>query len=191
MKNKFMLLIAAILLAVAVTPSWAAKPRTGNAPWPENPGTSTVDTLNWSDQGNFSLIDTITTTVKDTTTNEIDITGCSRVSLYVILGSLTTGYQAITLTPQVSPDLGTWLSFATTFTAKKGTTTSDTMVAILYDQDYAVDTLAERNVLLNMKLPVGRDFRLMKNSRFLRILNFPAGPDSGTVKAVLRREWPK
>lgn len=190
MKAKFMLLITAVLMALATSPSWAAKPRTGNAPYPENAGSTTVDTLNWSDQGNFSLIDTITSTIKDTTTNEIDISGCSRVSLWVILGSLTTGYQATTITPQVSPDLGTWLSFATTFSAKKATTGSDTLVAILYDRDYAIDTLAARDVLLNMKLPVGRDFRLMKAAKYLRLIQAPAGPDSATVKAIVRREWP-
>lgn len=182
-----------VLLAGALLvsePAEAANSKTGVRPFPTNARSVSIDTLEWSDQAAYNEIDTVTSTIKDTTTSLVDITGCSRVSLWVILGSLTTGYQAITLTPQVSPDNNTWISFATTFTARKATTAPDSLVAILYDQDYAIDTLAARDVLLNMKLPVGRDFRLMKAARYLRILSFPAGPDSATVKAILRREWP-
>lgn len=192
MNKKFspIFLSLALALAVMAVPSWGENTRTGVRAFPTNPRTTSVDTLEWSDQGSYNEIDTLTSTIKDTTTSLIDITGCSRVSLWVILGSLTTGYKHITLTPQVSPDKSTWISFATTFTAVKATTASDSLVAILYDQDYAIDTLAARDVTLNMKLPVGRDFRLLKAARYLRVLSVPSGPDSATVKAILRREWP-
>lgn len=183
------LLVGAMLFTLAASPALAAG-KTGTRAFPVQERSFAVDTLEWSDQAAYSHVDTVTGTVKDTTTSTIDVTGCTRVSLWTLLRSVTTsGYQAVRLRPQISPDGSTWISFASSFTVKKATTGSDTMVAILYDKDYAIDTLAATDSTTNMRFPVGRDFRLLKGGRFMRFVSFPAGPDSATVTTVLRREW--
>lgn len=196
MKNKFMLLVSTVLVVLAATSSWgAAKPYTGNHDYPENLGTATTDTLNWSDQGSYSLRDTLVVATSDTTTGLYDISGCSYIALWVIASGLNAPtYHHIAYRIQVSPDAGTWVQLTTAFSTmiKAATPATDTLVGVIYDRDYAIDTLAARDVTLTMKLPVGRDFRLIKAARFLRVIAVPSGGTTGDttiVKSLLRREW--
>ena len=197
MRNKFMLLVTAVLMALASAPSWAAdQPKLGKQQWSGFIGHAAVDTFNWSDQGSYSLRDTLVVATTDTTTSEMDITGCSYISLWAIASGLNAPtYHNIVYRLQVSPDLGTWIQLTTAFSnmIKAATPAADTVVGIIYDRDYAIDTLAARDVTLTMELPVGRDYRLIKAAKYLRVIAVPSGGTTGDTtisKVVLRREWP-
>lgn len=195
--KKFVLFLIAVLGLALAAPAWAA-PEMGARRWQNKAGWAAVDTLNWSDQGSFSLRDTLVVTTPDTTTSELDITGCNYIAFWVIASGLNAPtYHHINYKIQVSPDLGTWVQLTTVFSTmiKAATPATDTTVGVIYDEAYGnkVDTLAVRDVTLTMKLPVGRDFRLLKAAKYMRVIAVPSGGTTGDttiVKAILRREWP-
>ena len=192
--KKFALFLIAVLGLALAAPADAIK--LGKERWQNNTGLSAVDTLNWSDQGSHSLRDTLVVATVDTTTSEMDISGCSYISLWVQASGLNAPtYHNINYVVQISPDGGSWISLASTFSTmnKAATPAADTTVSIVYDKDYAIDTLAARDVTLTMELPVGRDYRLVKAGKYLRVIARPSGGTTGDttiVKAILRREWP-
>jgi len=191
--KKFMLSILIALVALVTVADAANQPKLGSQRWQNLAGWAAVDTVNWSDQGAFSLRDTLVVATADTTTSEIDITGASQVSLWVIASGLNAPtYHQVTYKVQVSPDLGTWIQMATTFSTliKAATPFADTTVCVLYSPE---DSTAASATGGTVKRATGVDEALLKAGKYIRVIAVPYGGTTGDttiVKAVLRREWP-
>lgn len=195
MKNKIMFLVAAVLVALAV-PSWGVGQFVGEMSYVTNLGTSRIDTLNWSDQGQFSLRDTITAAIKDTTTAEIDITGCNYISMWVIASShRATTYHNINYNVQISSDKSNWIQMTGVFSTmtKAATPATDTTVCILLQAALQDTALGANAGSATLRPANGRDQRLVKAGRWLRVIAVPSGgtsTDTTFIFTVLRRQWP-
>lgn len=191
--KKFALFLIAVLGLAMVVPADAALE--GKERWQNNTGWSSVDTLNWSDQGQFSRRDTLVVAVADTTTGQIDISGCSEIALWVIASGLNAPtYHNINYLVGISPDNATWVNFglAASTMIKAATPAADTTVfeILSADRDTTAATVVGSG---NIKRAIGRDQMLAKQGKFLRVIAIPSGGTTGDttiVKAILRREWP-
>lgn len=193
MKKVVMFLV--IALAFALPAGAADQPKLGKQRWQNLAGWASVDSLNWSDQGAYSLQDTIVSTTADTTTSEVDITGCSYASVFIIARKNgTCAYQHVRYTPQISPDLNTWISYAGVFSTITTSSVNDTVVCVLYDASSAKDTTFSTTTSVgNIKQVGGRDSRLFKSGKYLRLVATPTGgaaTDSVKVISILVRQWP-
>lgn len=188
-----------VLFALAVLGLALAAPAnaglTGKDRWQNNAGIAAVDTLNWSDQGAYSLRDTLVVATPDTTTGQIDIAGCSEISLWIIASGLNAPtYHNINYQVGISPDNATWINFglvASTMIKAGGVAADTTVFEILSAlRDSTAATVVGAG---NIKRAIGRDQMLALQGEYLRVIAIPSGGTTGDttiVKAILRREWP-
>jgi len=201
------------LLLVALA-AWAAgNPKIGMHRFQGQAGLGSVDTLKWlNDPGdttsagaNISLAkDTLSGTTPDTTTAELEIGGCSYVSIWIAQSTIHAPvYYHTRYTFQVSPDLNNWLSLTSFYSVTSSpavTTTSfarrDTVIFVVYNQDVsAQDSVASQGLQSGkVKTARGEDMRKVKGARYLRIIAAGVTPSAATDSLILRaiavREWP-
>ena len=194
--KKFILASIALLFLTATVAEATGNPRLGLTRWQNKAGWGSVDSLTWSNQGGNTRKDSIGTTLRDTTTNEVDISGCNYVAVWL----MTSAWQRAGIEPitavrynfQVSPDLGTWITLATNYS--QTCVATDTEVVILYDKDAAGDTIVGgAGSVTSGKTVTGADMRKVRASKYLRVLVISTGAasDSTLLKGTICvREWP-
>ena len=205
-------LLTTALLLVALA-AWAAgNPKIGMHRFQGLAGQGSVDTLKWlNDPGdttaagaNISLAkDTLSGTTPDTTTGELEIGGCSYVSVWIAQSTIHAPvYYSTKYTFQVSPDLNNWLSLATVYSITSTQNVAaafarrDTGAFVVYNQDVAGrDTLGTTGLhSTQIKAATGSDMRKVRAARYLRIIATGMTPSAATdsliLRAILVREWP-
>lgn len=199
-KTFFILSTLAFLLASTML---AEAQSVGSYRWQNNAGKSMVDTVEWSDQGNYSLVDSLVSTTRDTTREAINIDGVSYLSvLGVVSGSSrpnNEGCADFRIDPQVSLDNSTWLTLTGTFSFNTGSADNDTALMVFYDKDFATDTTAVTAVSHTAGIQVARavDMRKIRGTRYFRMIVVPISASCGTIAAtdsfkfvtIMKREY--
>ena len=195
MKKLILASITLLFLAASVAEA-AGNPRMGLTRWQNKAGWGSVDSLTWSNQAGNSRKDTIGVTIKDTTTNEVDISGVTYVSFWVNTSqwarAVTSPLSACAkFTFQVSPDLNNWISLATTYSQTGAAT--DTEMVVIYNKDAAGDSVLSAIQSVSSRSVTGADMRKVRAAKYLRVLMTTGNltGDSLMVKSTMVvREWP-
>jgi len=195
--KKFILASITLLFLAASVAEAVGNARMGLTRWQNKAGWGSVDSLTWSNQAGNSRKDTIGVTIKDTTTNEVDISGVTYVSFWV---NTSQWARAVTsplsgcakFTFQVSPDLDNWISLATTYSQTAAA--KDTEMVVIYDKDAVGDTIVGGAASATSgKTVTGADMRKVRAAKYLRVLMTTGNltGDSLMVKSTMVvREWP-
>ena len=202
-------LLLAVMLALVGAPVLAQPGAyTGTQRWQDKAGTFVLDSLLFSQGGDYvKICSLVAGTVNDTTTSLIDYLGAEHVSVKILSRSLNDNMN-YKMYFRVSPDNASWTELTTLFTVANtkggqvggsGNTGRDTTTFILYDvRNTGGDTVVTMNpshtgTLNNLTTTVnGADMRQMRANRFLQIRLDPGASagDTSAIKVMATRIYP-
>lgn len=199
MKRFLTVLTIAAVLAMMLAPAAEAASDKSRWSWQKSVGGHVlIDSLTWSDAGNYVRTCTlIAGTLWDTTTTDLVIAGAEYVSV-TFLSQNHNDDMDFTIYPQVSPDLNSWHTLATTFSVNNtagsqvGGTANTGRDTTVYIAKYAADDSIEATAGAGLLIANGTDMHTLKASKYLRFTIDPdmSAGDTVYVQAVVTRIWP-